>query len=175
MKPCDAWVAAELSCELMENTVLSQHKVRNAKRVWGLEGRLVKGWIRARRNRRREGIFTPPCCKWWLMGSITATLLLKGEGSAKKHHGPCPWQPATAGRGQDCPAGSSTDASWVPFHEVAALKATNEKPQGRTTWCRGWVIAGCCSTAAVTAQSRVKAGNHRVPVTRLVLSYRLGK
>lgn len=102
----------------------------------------------------------------------------RGNRSAKKHHGPWPWQPATAWRGQDCPPGSSTDASWVSFHEVAALKATNERPQSRTTWCcmcRRWIPEGCCSTAAVSAQSRVREGNHRVPVTRLVISYRLGK
>lgn len=116
-----------------------------------------------------------------MMGRINHSCTVakrRGNRPAKEHHDLWPWQPLTAGTGQHCPPASNTDASWVSFQEVAVLKATKERPWGRTIWCctyRGWAPAGCCSTAAVTAQIRVKEGNHSFPVTRLATSYRLGK
>lgn len=72
------WV---ILCAAGEHGALMTQSQECQTRVWELEGRLVRGWIRAGRNRSREAICTYPCCSWWWMGSITATLLLKGEGT----------------------------------------------------------------------------------------------
>lgn len=75
--PClsSFWV---ILCASGDHSVVTPPSWECQTSIWELEGSLVRGWIRARRNRSREGSFTSPCC-WWLMRSITATVLLKEE------------------------------------------------------------------------------------------------
>lgn len=126
------WLLSSLApASLLETTVLLQHKVRNAKYVfWDLEGSLVRGWQRGRRERSGEGVSTSSALQGGMNHSYTIAKR-RGNQLSKKHCGPWPEGPAAAGRGLGSPPGSSTWPSWVPFCKVPLLSMPTTKAWGQ--------------------------------------------